>query len=80
MSLNVVPIRERFDIVERMRRFVDELARGEYGEVDSIVCIIDEPDALHVPAFGAVSDDYRTIGLLEAAKKLILSDVVDDEC
>lgn len=78
MSLNVVPIRKPFDLIERLRRFLDDLESGEYGEAETVVCIIDTPEAIHVPAFGAVQDDYRTIGLLEAAKQVILSDVVDE--
>lgn len=81
-ELKVVPFRrreERCDMASVIRKFADEIEAGEFGEVETIMFLIDTPDQLRVHTIGFCPSPHHEIGLLDAAKQFRLGRFFGDD-
>ena len=54
--------------------FAARCAQGDYGEIKTAIILFDTPAGLGMLQAGDLTDGYRTIGLLEAAKLSVFAD------
>ena len=54
--------------------FAARCAQGDYGEIKTAIILFDTPAGLGMLQAGDMTDGYRTIGLLEAAKMAVFAD------
>ena len=79
--MNVVPLPERpnlQNIPAMLRRFADDLERGDYGEIRTALMLLDTASEIHTFNWGASVTVFECAGLLEAAKLLTLNEHIGD--
>lgn len=69
-----IPIGNLSDIADMARRFADAVDAGEYGSVLTAFVLIDTPENMFTETWGDELSVYKSIGMLEFAKRAIFDD------
>jgi hypothetical protein len=68
MNVVQLPTGNVQDLPAMARRFAEDLERGDYGEVNTILVVIDGPSTLEILNWGDNPTVFGAIGLLEVGK------------
>jgi hypothetical protein len=73
-----LPVANLNNIADMARKFADAVEAGEFSQLISATLVLEDgPDVVSFH-WGDCPTRFEAIGLLEAAKQLILSDLIDD--
>lgn len=57
-----------------LREIADDIENGEWGDVDTVISVIEESGSVHRQTFGKPIDRARVVGLLTYAAHMALTD------
>lgn len=67
------------NIPEMLRQYANELEAGQYGDVASVILLLDGPN-LNWLGCGEEPTPYELMGLFESAKLRVFADDVIEDC
>jgi hypothetical protein len=79
-NVETIPVGNLMDIGGMARRFAEDTDKGEYGEVERTVVVVQRTDgSLVILGWGENSSAYELMGLFEAAKlRVFADDAIED--
>jgi hypothetical protein len=65
-------------IAERLRTLADRIESGEFGQVERVVCVMENPDQVLRRTYGRPTTNMELLGILEYAKNSVLNPTDED--
>ena len=72
MRLLEFPVVPLIDIPGRLRLLAEQIEDGEFGEVQNVLCAVENEDEVRPVYFGACSDPFRIGGLFHFAAGIVM--------
>lgn len=73
-NVSQLPVANLKDIADMARRFADAIDAGEHGEVDRVVCLVQNEDGISIFGWGENTTAYELMGLFEAGKLRVFAE------
>ena len=74
-----LPIRNLSDIAGMARGFADDVDAGQWGQVDRVICLLENENGISILGWGDNTTAYELMGMFEAAKlRVFAEDITGD--
>lgn len=73
-NVEQLPVRNLTDIAGMARGFAEDAEQGKWGQVDRVVCIVENESGLVILGWGENTTAYELMGIFEAAKLRVFAE------
>ena len=73
-NVEELPVGNLRDVAGMARRFGDAIDKGEWGQVDRVVCILENENGISLLGWGENTTAYELMGMFEAAKLRVFAE------